>query len=122
MALKDAVVEFLRFVIDGKIDKAYKTYVSPKMRHHNAYYSGDAATLQKGMEENHVKFPDKIFEIKHVLEDGNFVAVHSHLRFQPTDPCLAVVHLFRFEGGRMVEFWDLAQSVPAESPNKNGMF
>ena len=34
----------------------------------------------------------------------------------------AVVHIFRFDGDRIVELWDLAQEVPDHSPNANGMF
>ena len=29
---------------------------------------------------------------------------------------------FRFEDDRIAELWDLAQEVPAETPNTNGMF
>ncbi len=119
---KEAAVFFLNLVIAGKIAEAYQTYVSSKMRHHNAYYPGDALSLQKGMEENHAKFPNKIFEIKHILGDGDFIAVHSHLRFNPNEPGLIVVHLFRFEKDKIVEFWDGAQPIPQDSPNQNGMF
>jgi hypothetical protein len=34
----------------------------------------------------------------------------------------ATLHLFRFEAGKIVELWDLGQPMPAESPNKDGMF
>jgi predicted SnoaL-like aldol condensation-catalyzing enzyme len=35
---------------------------------------------------------------------------------------IAAVHLFRFQGDRIVEMWDCGQPVPADSLNKNGMF
>ena len=41
---------------------------------------------------------------------------------QPGDPGVAVVHVFRFEGDRIAEFWDIGQPVPKDSPNANGMF
>jgi predicted SnoaL-like aldol condensation-catalyzing enzyme len=50
------------------------------------------------------------------------VAVHSRVRQTPGDPGGAVVHLFRFEGDRIAELWDIGQPVPAESVNDNGMF
>jgi predicted SnoaL-like aldol condensation-catalyzing enzyme len=33
-----------------------------------------------------------------------------------------VVHLFRFENGRIVELWDIGTPVMDEGPNENGMF
>ena len=38
------------------------------------------------------------------------------------DPGFAAVHLFRFDGDRIVELWDVGQPVPEESPNENGVF
>jgi predicted SnoaL-like aldol condensation-catalyzing enzyme len=34
----------------------------------------------------------------------------------------ALVHLFRFEGDRIAELWDIGLPVPAESVNTNAMF
>jgi hypothetical protein len=35
---------------------------------------------------------------------------------------VAVVHIFRFEGERIAELWDVGPPVPAENPNTVGMF
>lgn len=35
---------------------------------------------------------------------------------------MAVVHLFRFENGRIAEFWDVGQAVPENPVNEHGMF
>ena len=35
---------------------------------------------------------------------------------------MALVHLFRFEGDRIAELWDIGQPVLALSVNANGMF
>ena len=74
------------------------------------------------MEENAAKNPDKVLEVQHTLEDGDFVAVHSRLLQGPNDRGAALAHIFRFEGDRIVELWDLGQPVPEDSPNENGMF
>ena len=50
------------------------------------------------------------------------VAVHSRVWHAPDDRGAALVHLFRFEGDRIAELWDIGQRVPTESPNANGMF
>jgi predicted SnoaL-like aldol condensation-catalyzing enzyme len=119
---KEMATSFLDLVVSGKIREAYDQYVGPGFRHHNPYFEGSAESLMKGMEENETKFPNKIFEIQHALEDGDFVAVHSRLRLKPEERGLAVVHIFRFRNDRIAELWDMAQPVPEDSPNQYGMF
>lgn len=74
------------------------------------------------MIENHVQFPDKELKVKHVLGDEDLVAVHSHLLLRPSGPGIAVVHMFRFSGDKIVEMWDCGQPIPDDSPNKDGAF
>ena len=50
------------------------------------------------------------------------VAVHSHVKQNQGDLGGAVVHLFHFHNGLIVEFWDVGQSIPENSPNENGVF
>jgi len=50
------------------------------------------------------------------------VLTHSRVQQKPSDLGAAVVHIFRFENGNIVELWDLGQPVPEESPNQYGMF
>ena len=119
---KKVAESFLRLIVARKIREAYETYTVKGMRHHNPYFAGDAASLQKGMEDAHTQFPDTTIDIKHALEDGDFVAVHSHVRMKPDSPGIAVVHLFRFEGDRVAEMWDVGQEIPENSPNENGAF
>ena len=119
---KDAAVSFLRLAGSGKVREAYERYVGASFRHHNAFFPGDRESLLKAMEENAAKNPSKVLEVKHVLEDEGFVAVHSHVRQHPDDRGAAVIHVFRFENGRIAELWDVGQPVPKDSPNQHGMF
>jgi predicted SnoaL-like aldol condensation-catalyzing enzyme len=40
----------------------------------------------------------------------------------PGESGVAVVHIFRFQGDRIAELWDIGQPVPQDSPNQAGMF
>src|SRR5262245_47256922 len=113
-SLKDAAVSFLTRIVDGDIRGAYDRHVGDGFRHHNPYFAGDATSLRKGMEEDDAKHPDKKLEVQVALQDGNYVAVHSRLIRGRGEPDIAVVHLFRFEDGRIAELWDVAQVAPAE--------
>jgi predicted SnoaL-like aldol condensation-catalyzing enzyme len=122
MANKDAAISFLQQCAAGNPREGARRFAAPGFRHHNPYFPPSPEALFKGMEDNARQFPDKVLEVKHALEDGDLVAVHSHVRMKPGDKGIGVVHLMRFEGGKVAEFWDIAQEVPADSPNENGMF
>lgn len=119
---KDAAVSFLKMAASGQVREAYSKFVEPDFRHHNPFFEGSAEALMKGMEENARQNPDKALEVKRVIAEGEFVAVHAHVRHKPAEPGAAVMHIFRFENGRIVELWDVGQAVPEVSPNQYGMF
>ena len=113
---------FLKLAAEGKSREAFKLYVGKYFKHHNVYFKGDVNTLMTAIEEDAKMNPDKIFEIQRALEDGDLVAVHSRFRQNPNDTDYAVMHIFRFEGNKVVELWDFAQAAPVEMINENGMF
>jgi predicted SnoaL-like aldol condensation-catalyzing enzyme len=119
---KEMAVNFLKLASSGAVREAYTNFIGAGFKHHNPFFEGSAAALSAGMEANVRQNPDKILEVKRVIGEGDFVAVHSHVRQKPEDLGAVVVHIFRFEGGRIMELWDVGQPVPAESANQLGMF
>jgi predicted SnoaL-like aldol condensation-catalyzing enzyme len=119
---KDIAVGFLKLIVAGDVRGAYERHVGGGFRHHNPYFRGDAGSLMNGMEEDESRNPGKNLKVRTVLEDGDYVAVHSRLSRPAGNPGMAVVHIFRFEGDRIAELWDIAQVVPGEIVNENGMF
>ena len=119
---KQIAVDFLQTVVAGRVREAYERHVAADFRHHNPYFRGDAASLMAGMEDSQRTHPDKAFEIQFAIAEGDRVAVYSLLRQFPGHAGIAVVHMFRFEGDRIAELWDIAQQVPENVVNENGMF
>jgi predicted SnoaL-like aldol condensation-catalyzing enzyme len=119
---KEAAMEFLRAAASGNVREAYRKHVAANFRHHNVYFPGDAESLMAAMEENAAKNPKKALEIQRALEEGHFVAVHSWVKHKPGDRGVALVHIFRFEGDRIAELWDIGQEIPENSPNQYGAF
>jgi predicted SnoaL-like aldol condensation-catalyzing enzyme len=119
---KDKAVLFLRMAAEGDVREAYAKFVGPGFKHHNPVFEGSAESLMVAMEENAHKNPGKFLEVKRAIAEGDLVAVHSHVRQNPDDRGGAVIHIFRFENGRIVELWDVGQPVLEESPNRYGMF
>jgi predicted SnoaL-like aldol condensation-catalyzing enzyme len=91
---KQIAQHFLRLASKGEPRKAFSLYVGQGFKHHNIYFKGDAESLMLAMEENAKKAPDKVFEIKHAVEDGDLAVVHSHVRQNLQDLGAAVIHIF----------------------------
>ncbi len=119
---KEIAVDFLTRIVAGDVRGAYERHVGPGFRHHNPFFAGDADSLRRGMEEDEARNPGKILDVQAAIEDGDRVAVHSRLRRPGGQPEIAVVHLFRFEHGRIAELWDVAMVAPEQVVNANGMF
>ena len=122
LSLKEKAVSFLQLVASGQVLEAYKRYISLDFSHHNPYFRGDAESLMLAMEENAKQNPDKKLDVKLAIQENETVAVHSHVKQNPEDLGGAVVHIFRFQDGKIAELWDVGQPIPEESPNENGIF
>ena len=121
-ARREAAVEFLQAAATDQVRHASETHVAPDFIHHNPWFEGTAEALLAGMEQNAKENPGKELEVLRTLADGDLVAVHSRVRMKRGAPWHALVHIFRFEGDRIVELWDISQEMPADSPNRHGMF
>src|SRR5512147_2696727 len=119
---KDAAISFLQMSSSGKVREAYAKYVAVGFRHHNPFFEGSPEALMIAMEENARQNPNKSLDVKRAISEGEFVAVHSYVQPKPGVPGASVIHIFRFENGRIVELWDVGQPMPKESPNQYGMF
>ena len=65
---------------------------------------------------------DMQFKVKLILVDGDHAAIHLHAIAPDTPRGTAVVDLFRLQGGKIVEHWDVLQPIPPESKNPHPMF
>lgn len=118
----DIAVEFLTLCASGKVREAYDRHVAGNFRHHNAYFPGDRDSLLTAMEQSAQSEPNKSFTVRQTIASADRVAVLSHLRRAHADQEYAVVHILRFEDGKIAEMWDVAQEIPRDSPNQLGMF
>lgn len=117
---QEIAVKFLNMCAMESPAKAFDQFVNANFIHHNQYFPGDRESLIKAMIEADKAAPNKRFTVKQVFEDNDRVAVHSHVVKETMD--IAVVHMLRFENGKISEMWDVGQIVEKNSPNKNGMF
>jgi predicted SnoaL-like aldol condensation-catalyzing enzyme len=130
-ARKGIAVEFLSLVASGK-PKDGLFFFDPECKTHNPYTAGGMEELtdamiavQKqgsaGISKN--SKADFKLSIKQVLADGNMVAVYTQLASSnPNEGGLRQVHLFRFSGEKIVEYWDVTQFIAENAPNAAGAF
>lgn len=119
---KEIVRQLLLLSAKGKSREIFQKHANENFKHHNVYFKGDAESLIKAMEENAVNYPEISVDIKLIIEEENYVAVHSHIKQNAEDSGAAVIHIFRFENEKIAELWDFGQAVPNEIINENGMF
>lgn len=114
-------VNFLRLARDGN-RAAAEQLVAPDATHHNPYFPAGMAALLDAVSAAAQAAPARTTEVKRVVAEGDYVVVHSHVRQSPGVAGAAVVHIFRFDGDRIAELWDVGQPIPADNPNTDGMF
>lgn len=122
MTHKEIATEFLELAAAGRAAEAFPRFVAPAFRHHNAYFPGDSKSLMNAMDENAKQFPAKTLAVHLLIEEGDKVATFSKVTHTLNEKGAAVVHIFRFEGDKVAELWDVGQEIPEDSPNQNGMF
>ncbi len=120
MKNKDIAIKFLETCALKSPKTAFAEYTNANFKHHNQYFKGDADSLMNAMIEADTAQPNRKFDIKQVFENDDRVAVYSHVVKDEME--IAVVHMLRFEQGKISEMWDVGQIMDKQSPNKNGMF
>ncbi|WII94343.1 nuclear transport factor 2 family protein [Kingella negevensis] len=62
-------------------------------------------------------------EVKRVIAEGDLVMLHVFSQVNPQDKGEAVVDIFRFDkNGKIVEHWDMIQTMPDSTVSGRGMF
>ena len=123
MSAREVVEEFSDlFYRQKKVRQAFERWVHPDYIQHKPTLPDGREAVVEFLESLLERFPTRTFTIHRVIALDDLVAVHYHSQATPDDPGFAVVDIFRVEGCRMVEHWDVVQRVPEKSANDNTMF
>jgi predicted SnoaL-like aldol condensation-catalyzing enzyme len=128
---KEAAIKFLSLIAAGR-PKDGLVFFTADCITHNPYTAGDMDALtdamiavQKQGSPGIVKGSTVDFKlsIRQVLAEGDLVAGHTTLSSSnPSAGGLRQIHLFRFKGDKIVEYWDITQFIPEGAPNAAGAF
>ena len=127
---KDIAVAFYKTLFEGRVEDAFRLYAGRPYHQHNPLIEDGMEGLRKFVTWMTSKHPDARYEIKRVFADGDYVIFHCHwhglsgdyLVGKPNPRGEAVVDIFRLEGGKVLEHWDVIQPIPETSANANTMF
>jgi predicted SnoaL-like aldol condensation-catalyzing enzyme len=119
---RDAVLDFYEAGVNRRDYAAAVRHLGDRYIQHDPNVSDGPEGFRELFTFMGANFPKFRVEIKRVFVEGDMVAVHVRSFDGPTPNGEAGVDIFRLEGGKIVEHWDVIQPIPDSIPHANTMF
>lgn len=119
---RDVVLDFYEAGVNRRDYTAAFRHLGNRYIQHNPNATDGPDGFREFFTYIETHFPKFRVEIKRVFVEGDMVAVHVRSFDGPTKNGEAGVDIFRLEGGKIVEHWDVIQPIPDTLPHSNTMF
>lgn len=118
---KALVADFYAKVWNGRDIAALPDFVAEGYIQHNPNVESGRAPLQAFLGPMFENLPEARFTLARLIAEGDLVVAHTLFQANPADRGTAVVDIYRVEGGRLAEHWDVKEAVPEMTANGNPM-
>lgn len=120
---KENVLKFYNFALNDKNFAAAKPFLGEEYKQHNPTAKDGVEGFEEFIAFLRKKYPNSHSEIKRVMVDDDYVILHVAVTGREPGVTRAIVDIFRLDKQhKIVEHWDVIQTLPETSANKNGMF
>ncbi|MEL6646503.1 MAG: nuclear transport factor 2 family protein [Pseudomonadota bacterium] len=125
-ALAERIIEFYDVLATRPTIDSVGEYVSDQYIQHSTQLPNGRQPLAMLFKGSTDQYPVAI-DVHRVIVVGNSAMAHVNFRNldndDPNDMGMAAVDIYLFDSeGKIVEHWDVLQTVPSHAPNPNGMF
>ncbi|KAL1915988.1 uncharacterized protein VTP21DRAFT_5992 [Calcarisporiella thermophila] len=119
----DTVLQFYNLAFNQHQPRlAAEKFIGQTYTQHNPLVGDGADAFVGYFEPLFEQNPNASVSFKHQSAQDDLVWLHLNLKMNSTDRGLAIIDLFRLEDGKIVEHWDVIQTVPEQAANNNTMF
>ncbi|MFF4021155.1 nuclear transport factor 2 family protein [Streptomyces sp. NPDC001843] len=119
---KKVVTALFHEIAVEKDPSAFERYAVDPFYEHNPQHADGVAAAKELFTGLFASNPEVTIDVKRVIAEGDYVAVHHHLKLNPDDRGFSCIEFFRVRDGKIVEHWDAVQPVPETAANDNTMF
>lgn len=120
---KKIVVDFYEGVfLKHQVQEYSDRYIGHQYIQHNPHVPDGKAPFVNYFTQYFKENPQASNVIKRAVAEGDLVFLHVHSTQNKQDRGEAIIDIFRVEDGKIVEHWDVQQSIPEQSANQNTMF
>jgi predicted SnoaL-like aldol condensation-catalyzing enzyme len=119
-ANKKLVADLYQELFGDKNIDAVDKYIGDNYIQHNPSVADGKEALRDALKKWFKGAPKEKIDIRHIGADGNYVYIHT--KSKSGSKTVSVIDIFRVEGNKVVEHWDVMQEVPEKAANSHPMF
>ena len=122
---RDLVLAFYEAALNQKDVEKTEEFLGGTYIQHNPAVADGPEGLLRLVRFRRERFPQSRNEVKMVIAEGDLVVLHVHSVLMPGTPGRHIIDIFRVDGDKVVEHWDVIQDIPEQlfpPLNDNGLF